>query len=173
MARSVRWIPATTRRPGARTGAESSSSSPEGRMRARRSLLGLTLLTTGACVFPQQVQQLEKSVAEVQQKLAQVEKTQAESKQELDAIQAKLGDGAVVTRQEFADLKVQVDEVARGVATAQEGIQDANRRMDRLSQDVAASRDASRRMAAPIVVPADPGAAPGAAPGGSQPVPSP
>lgn len=137
--------------------------------------LGLGLVVTAGCVFPEQVQSLEQSVADVQRKLAAVEKTQAESKQELDAIQAKLGDGGMVSRQEFADLKVEVDKVSRDVAAADEKVQDANRRTDRLSQDVAASRDASRRMMAPVVVPpVDPLAAPTAGAGGAPaPVPSP
>jgi tol-pal system protein YbgF len=139
------------------------------------SLIGALLLVTAGCVFPEQVRTLEGSVAEIRQKLAAVEKTQADSLQKLDAIEAKLGDGGTVTRQEFADLKVELEGVTRGVATAQEGIQDANRRMDRLSQDVAASRDATRRMTAPVVpVPVDPSAptVPAPTPGGGA-VPSP
>ena len=101
-------------------------------MRARVALLAPVLLLTAACVFPEQVQTLENSVADLRKDLAVVQKTQADSAQKLDAIEAKLGDGGVVTRQDYADLKVAVDQVSRDVATAQEGVQDANRRMDRL-----------------------------------------
>ena len=140
----------------------------------RAFLLGFVLLVTAGCVFPEQVQTLENTVADLRKDLAAVQKTQADSVQKLDAIEAKLGDGGVVTRQDYADLKVEVDRVSRDVATAQEGVQDANRRMDRLSQDVAASRDATRRLAAPVVIPVDPGASPATPPGtAASPVPSP
>jgi tol-pal system protein YbgF len=139
--------------------------------RLRACLLVPGLVLAGGCVFPDQVQKLEQSVAEVQRQLAEVRREQGESKQALDAIQAKLGGGETVTRQDFADLKLRVDQVSRDVAAADQKVLDANRRVDRLSQDVAASKDAARRMVAPVV-PVDPTAAPLSAPG-QPPAPSP
>ena len=123
--------------------------------------LGSVLLATVAatgCVFPDQVAQLQKDVADAQQDARRVAKEQADTKQALSAMERKLSEDPV-QRTEIADLKLRVDELSRRIAAVMDSVEQANRRMDRMSQDVQAGREVARRAAA--------NPAPGAPPPGS------
>ena len=119
---------------------------------AQRSL-GAALLTLGCaallggCVMPDQLSELQKDVADVQQQLNGIEQDQAQARKKLEELDTKLG-GEEIGREEFADLQVQLNDVARNVAILDERVHESNRRMDRLSENVAEIRQLARRQAA-------------------------
>jgi len=128
------------------------------------------LLVCAGCVMPNQFGQLQKDVADVQQTLAGVSKTQADLSQKVSALETQVGSGETVKRSEIADFRARLDEiVAQSMATTDK-IDQVNSRVDRLSQDVQAAREAQRRGAAASPPPSVP--APDAG-GGAVPVPVP
>ena len=114
---------------------------------ALRSMLSWTLLALAAgCVMPDHMSQIQKDVADVQQQLRGLQRTQGETQEKLARIEQRLeDDGDAITRAEFADLRLQVEEIARGVAILDEQVQDSHRRMDRVTQELDAVRQLARR----------------------------
>jgi tol-pal system protein YbgF len=122
--------------------------------------------TLSGCVMPDQLAQYQKDVAELQQSLASVTKTQADDGKRIAALEAKTGGDDTVKRSEIADLKAQQDTVVRQSTATADRVDQLNTRVERLSQDVAAARDVSRRTALVPVPPpsgSDAGAASAAA----------
>jgi tol-pal system protein YbgF len=110
----------------------------------------LALIAVGAltgCVMPDQVARLQKDVADVQQQLSGVAKSQSELQAKLAGLESQVGDGDVVKRSEIADLKVEMDALVRQTTATADKADQVNARVDRLSQDVQAAREASRRPA--------------------------
>ena len=132
----------------------------------RPSALALALAATAGCVLPDDVATIQKDVADVRAELAKVKADQAAASESAKKLEARLGTVDAVPRSEFADLRVQIDGFRRQVTALDDRIAEAERRMDRMGQDVVASRELSRRAASQ----APPGAA-GPAPGGALPAP--
>jgi tol-pal system protein YbgF len=129
--------------------------------------IGAMVLTSG-CVLPDQMTKIQKDVADLQARLQRIEREQQESREKLDRIaEAVSEERDQVTRTEFADLKLHVDETVRGASVVGEQVQQVNRRMDLLSHNVQENREMIRRMstASPAAIP-DPGigSIPGAEP---------
>lgn len=126
----------------------------------------LALLASG-CVMPDQMAQLQKDVADVRQQLRRVQQDQDETIRKLDDMETRAAnDESRVTRADFADLKVQVDQVHGDVAVVDERMNSLGQRIDRLSQQLTATRNTGRQnytQQEPAPVPAG-----GAAPGGSE-----
>ena len=138
------------------------------------------LLLAPGCVMPDQLSQMEKDVADIQQRMLRIESDQAESQRLI----RELADEprqveSEVTRADLAEVVVQVDQVSRQMAIAGERMNDIEQRLDQFSQDLQRARDANRRPVADEVTledaepllpaesddPGDPGpAAPGAVP---------
>lgn len=135
-------------------------------------------LAAAGCVMPDQLAKIQTDVTQVQQSLATVTKSQAEIAQKVSALESKIGAGDVVQRADIADLTSRLDEVVRQTTATSDQIEQVNGRVDRLSQDVQAAREAARRGAptSPSVVPGDPSgttlAVPVPVPGGGS-VPNP
>jgi tol-pal system protein YbgF len=102
-----------------------------------------------ACVMPDQIARIEKDVADVRQELLKIRKEQADAKERLAGIESKVEGQDSVKRADFADAKVRLDDIARQQTALDERIKETNRRVDRLSSDVQASREMARRAAAP------------------------
>lgn len=137
------------------------------------------LLATVGCVMPDQMAQFQKDVTDVQQSLATVSKSQADLTKRLAALEAKAGGDDTVKRAEIADLKAQLDTIVRQTTATDDKVDQVGVRIDRLSQDVQAARDAARRNTPAPLGAADAGAPPGAIVGagtganpGSGPTPS-
>ncbi len=112
--------------------------------------------------MPDQMSQFQRDVTDVQQSLATVSKSQADMAKRLAALETKTGGDDTVKRAEIADLKAQLDTIVRQTTATEDKVNQVNVRVDRLSQDVQAARDAARR-AAPVPVgsgAADPGTPP-------------
>jgi tol-pal system protein YbgF len=130
--------------------------------------LSLILAATG-CIMPDQLASYQKDVTDVQQKLDALSKSQAELAKKVAAQESKTGADDVVKRSEIADMSAQLDQLVRQTTATADKVEQVNARVDRLSQDVQASRDAARR-AAPTPGPnagSDAGAAAGAAASGA------
>lgn len=95
--------------------------------------------------MPDQLAQLQKDVADVRQQMLALRKEQADSRAKLAEVETKLESGGEVKRTEFADLKAGLDQVQRDVAALSERSSEMQRRLDRLSQDVARGREAPRK----------------------------
>ena len=94
------------------------------------------LLAVG-CVLPDDFSKMEKSIADLRQELRDVKEAQAASNQRLDELAGSAGDDDdTVRRAEFADVKAQLGQIENKVNVVEEGILDANRRIDRVTADV-------------------------------------
>jgi tol-pal system protein YbgF len=143
-------------------------------------VLVLSLASAG-CIMPEQLAEYQKDVNDVQQSLATVSKAQADLAKRLSTIETKTGGDETVKRSEIADMKAQLDTIVRQTTATSDKVDQANARVDRLSQEVQAARDAARRSSPPPLIgggqdPASAAAAVGAAAaagaGGSAPSPS-
>jgi len=117
--------------------------------------------------MPDQLAEFQKDVTDVQQSLATVSKSQSEMAKRIAALESKAGSDDTVKRSDIADLKARLDTIVRQTTATEDKVAQVNGRVDRLSEDVQAARDASRR-ATPLPAPAggtDPGAAAPAAAG--------
>ena len=101
--------------------------------------------------MPDQLAEFQKDVTDVQQSLAKVSKSQSDMDKRLAALEAKTGSDDTVKRSEIADLKARLDTIVRQTTATTDKVDQVNVRVDRLSQDVQAARDAARR-AAPVPV---------------------
>jgi len=110
------------------------------------------VVAASGCIMPDQLSQYQKDVADVQRSLATVTKSQSELEGRLAALEGKSGDDDTVKRAEIADLKAQLDTILRQTTATSDKVDQVNARVDRLSQDVQAARDASRRSASPPLV---------------------
>ena len=108
--------------------------------------LGLLLAATG-CIMPDQLAEFQKDVTDVQSSLAAVSKSQAEMEKRLAALESTTGADDTVKRSEIADLKARLDTIVRQTTATADKVDQVNARVDRLSQDVEAARDAARRQA--------------------------
>lgn len=124
-------------------------------------------LLGSACVLPDQLSELQKDVADIRQQMQAVRKDQSDSQAKLTAMEEKLASGGEVKRTEFADLKLQIDQMQRDFGALDDRANETQRRMDRMSQELS-RRDATRRAPESAAAPPQPGAtdtptAPGAA----------
>ena len=105
------------------------------------------------CVLPDQVARMEKDLGDVQQQVAKIEQEQSASSEKLAAIGTKLADADMVKRSDLADLRARMEEVLRQVTALDERINQSDRRIERLSQEVQVTRDAARRSPTPSSLP--------------------
>ena len=105
--------------------------------------LALTLL---GCAMPDQISQIQKDLYDVQQDLREVRRGQDESQTRLAKLETRLeDDGEGISRKEFADLKLGIEDTTRQIAVLGEQVQDSNRRLDRMASDVSETREIVRR----------------------------
>lgn len=126
----------------------------------------LTLLAASGCVMPDQLKQIQKDVADVQLELRKIEKSQSDAEDKLDSLATTVqgGDDAV-TRADFADTKVLIENNGRQLAIIDQQLRDSNARMDRMAQDLAAVKETNRVLSDQVALTG--GVAVGAAAGGS------
>jgi len=105
------------------------------------------MLAAAGCIMPDQLAEFQKDVTDVQQSLATVSKSQADLTKRLAALESKSGSEDTVKRSEIADLTSRLDTIVRQTTATADQVEQVNVRVDRLSQDVQAARDAARRAA--------------------------
>jgi tol-pal system protein YbgF len=126
-----------------------------------RGLAAVALAAAGTgCVMPDQLAQYQKDTAAVQASLQTVTKEQADLSKRIAALEAKTGGDETVKRSDVADLKAQMDNVVRQTTATADRVEQVNGRVDRLSQDVQAAKDAARRGAPLTSGGSDPGVVP-------------
>jgi tol-pal system protein YbgF len=104
----------------------------------------LAVPATG-CIMPDQLAEFQKDVTDVQRSLETVSKSQAETAARLEALESKTGTDDTVKRPEIADLRARLDTIVRQTTATADKVDQVNARVDRLSLDVQAARDAARR----------------------------
>jgi tol-pal system protein YbgF len=118
---------------------------------ARIGTIALAMVTSAACVMPDQVSQLQKDVADVQQQLTEMERDQKAAIERMEELAAEASreetPEAVVTRAEIADVQMRLDEIDRDRGILIERLGEANRRIDGLSQDIQENREIVRQIA--------------------------
>jgi tol-pal system protein YbgF len=110
------------------------------------------MLAATGCIMPDQLAQYQQQVSDVQASLEAVSKSQADLSKQLTALETKIGADDPVKRSEIADIAARLDQVVRQTTATADKADQTNVRVDRLSQDVQAARDAARR-AAPMLPP--------------------
>ncbi len=106
------------------------------------------------CVMPDQVSQMQKDLADVQQQLAAIQQDQDEARQLMsDLRQTSRGGEERVSRADIADLDLRIDQTARNVEITDERLRDVGRRLDTLSTKVDEAIDLARRSGSPLVIP--------------------
>lgn len=103
--------------------------------------------TSAGCVLPDQISQIQKDLGDVQQDLREVRRSQSDAQARLESLESRLGETSDdgITRREFADLKLRLEDNARQLAVLTEQVNDSNRRLDRMASDVAETRELVRR----------------------------
>jgi tol-pal system protein YbgF len=109
------------------------------------------LLPATACIMPDQLAEYQKQVADVQRTLEAVKTSQADLTKQLADLQSRQGADDPVKRSEIADMSARLDQVVRQSTATSDKVDQVNVRVDRLSQDVQAARDASRRSPPPLI----------------------
>jgi tol-pal system protein YbgF len=103
-------------------------------------------LSLVGCAMPDQISQIQKDLYDVQQDLREVRRGQDEAQARLAKLESRLdADGEGISRKEFADLKLGLEDTTRQIAVLSEQVQDSNRRLDRMASDVSETRDLVRR----------------------------
>lgn len=131
------------------------------------------LLASSGCVMPDEVARLRKEQADVQQRILELRKEQAAVQEKISRVDAKLADEDGVKRSEFADLKNRIDGLLVQTTRLEDRFNQTDRRIDRLSQEVQAGRDAVRRLASVPPAPATGATGSAAVAGGGEAVPDP
>ena len=133
----------------------------------RIALAVLVIVPAAACIMPDQFSRLENDVADVQQQVAAAGKAQADLSKKVAELKTQVGGGDVVKRTDVADLSARLDDVVRQSTATSDKLDQVNARVDRLSQDVQAVRESTRRSA--TAIPSAAAAAPGTQPAGGGP----
>jgi len=103
--------------------------------------------TAAGCVMPDQISKIQRDLGDVQQDLREVRRSQDEAEARMTSLEDKLQDDARagLTRTEFADLKLRIEDNARQLAVLTEQVNDSTRRLDRVAADVSETRELVRR----------------------------
>ena len=121
---------------------------------AAGSCAGLVLIGSG-CVMPDQLSQMEKDLADVRQELREIHDDQRAAltrMAELETLANQPQDEAV-SRDDLADLSIQIDQVARGFSTSQERLDDLDYRMERMIDEARQARHMARQTSSVIPPP--------------------
>jgi len=108
---------------------------------------GLLLLPlTVGCIMPDDIKKLEKDVADVKAQLRVVQRSQEEVDRKMTDLAADQGeDGRAVTRDEILDLKLQMERLSRSSSVNSERLTEIDQRFDRVSQELAQTRQSAAR----------------------------
>ena len=101
----------------------------------RFSLAAALALGAGACASTSDVQHLQNQVADLQDQVAQLKRT-ASSKEEVQSVNARVGEQTSALLKSNATLVAKVDQIEDKVNNSQGSQEEANHRIDRLSQQV-------------------------------------
>ena len=107
----------------------------------------VALASAGACILPDEMKQLEQDVSKLRGELQRVQRDQTDALGQLSRIEQQVVDSAErpdsVGRDDFVDLQVQVQQIARDLSNVDQRVTDMTRRLE----DVAADTTQARRYA--------------------------
>ncbi len=105
-------------------------------------------LTAAGCILPDEMRQLEQDVAKMRRDLTDVQQDQADALGQLDRIEgqvaAAIEQPEVVSRDDFADLAVQVQQVARDLSNVDQRVSDLSGRLQDVAEDATQAREYAR-----------------------------
>jgi tol-pal system protein YbgF len=135
--------------------------------RAAAAVLAVAAAAATGCVMPDQLAQVQKDVADVQQHMRQLRDEQRDAIARLEAFEASRRDEASrddgrVSREEIADLQLSIDRVSRQMGITEERVNDLHARLDRLSHEMQQIARRGPGTGGGIVPPAPPPVAGGA-----------
>jgi tol-pal system protein YbgF len=115
---------------------------------ATAAIVTLALGGAPACILPDEMQQLEKDVAQVRREMQEMRADQAEALGQLSRIEQQVADAAeqpdAVGREDFVDLAVQVQQIARDLGNVDERVTDLSRRIEDVAEDATQAREYAR-----------------------------
>jgi len=118
--------------------------------------LSILLLSLG-CVMPDQMSQLEQDMSDVRQEQQAMSRQQDETRSEIARLER--APAAVpqthegITREEFAELRLRMDQLLRQTQVTDERVNDINHRLDAYSQELERTRLLVRAGSAPMLGP--------------------
>ena len=126
-------------------------------------------LAAAGCVTPQDIQNVNSQLADIQRQMLQMQK-QSPSKQEVENLEASVGKQMDSLLKTEADMQVKLRELSSQIDELQAKLEDTNYRLSQLSQQIAATNQELKTFRAqpPAVDPTAPAQPPAA---GSAPVP--
>jgi len=114
-------------------------------MRALRCLSVAVVLggvpLASSCVLPDELSQMQKDMADVQQQLRRVAQSQSGMEQQLASLATHEDDPDAISREELADMQLRVEQFSREMSVASERMNDIEQRLDGYSQDLQRTRD--------------------------------
>ncbi len=103
------------------------------------------LLSAAGCVLPDELSQMQKDVADVQQQLHRVERNQSELESQLGRAQPAPAEVAQsLAPADLADIELRLDNVSRQMEIGAERMRDIEQRLDLYSQDLQQIRKLAR-----------------------------
>ncbi len=115
----------------------------------------IAALTAAGCILPDEMKQLEQDVSQMRRELDDVRQDQADAISELGRIEEqvaeRLDDPESVSREDFADLAVQVQQIERDLSNVDQRVSDLNGRLADVAEDASQAREYAR------TTPAEPG----------------
>jgi tol-pal system protein YbgF len=120
--------------------------------------VGLTvLLMAVGCVMPDQMSQLEQDMSDVKRDQQALQREQEKTRTELDRLERTpapvVTNDEGITREEFAELRLRMDQLLRQTQVTDERLNDVNRRLDAYSQELERTRSLMRAGAGPMFGP--------------------
>lgn len=110
-------------------------------------LPALLCAASAGCVMPDQVAKLRKDVADLKQDLERLERGQEAAAERLaEVAEAVSSRPDEISRAEFADVRLRLDAINQQHTIVVEQLDQANRRMDRLSQGIQENRERIRQV---------------------------
>jgi len=105
-------------------------------------------LTAAGCILPDEMRQIEQDVAQMRHELNDVKQDQTDALGQLDLIEEQVAAVAeqplAVSRDDFADLAVQVQQVARDLSNVDQRVADLSGRLQDVAEDATQAREYAR-----------------------------
>ena len=103
---------------------------------------------TAGCILPDEMQLLEQDVAQVRREMQDMREDQFEALGQLSRIEQQVADTAeqegVASREDIADLSVQLQQIARDLANLDQRVADLSGRMQDVAEDALQAREYAR-----------------------------
>ena len=115
---------------------------------ATAAIVTLSLGGFTGCILPDEMKQLEEDVAQVRRDMQEMRRDQADALGQLSRIEQQVEDAAeqpeAVGRDDFVDLAVQVQQVARDLGNVDQRVTDLSRRIEDVAEDANQAREYAR-----------------------------